>query len=186
MKACAVLPTFASVLVLAACVPAVEAPTPVSAPAARPAGVPALPAVAPPPDQGSASGDWMDVPATPGDWEYSMLPSGSQALFRSPAGSGSGLTIMCTAADRQIIVLRPVRSEAPRTMRILTETAERVVVARPVADDSAGIGVRLDPRDPILDAMALSKGRFAIETAGLQTLTLPAWAEVTRVIEDCR
>ncbi|MGE5953581.1 MAG: hypothetical protein ACM308_08200 [Qipengyuania vulgaris] len=42
------------------------------------------------------------------------------------------------------------------------------------------------PKSPLLDAMALTKGRFAVETPGLPTLYLPAWAEVTRVIEDCR
>jgi hypothetical protein len=40
--------------------------------------------------------------------------------------------------------------------------------------------------DPLLDAMALSKGKFAVETAGLPPLFLPSWAEVSRVIEDCR
>jgi len=33
--------------------------------------------------------------------------------------------------------------------------------------------------------MALSKGRFAVETQGLETLYVPAWPEMTRVIEDC-
>jgi len=38
----------------------------------------------------------------------------------------------------------------------------------------------------LLDAMALSKGRFAVELEGEAALYLPAWAEVSRVIEDCR
>ena len=41
-------------------------------------------------------------------------------------------------------------------------------------------------RDPLLDAMAFSKGRFALEVAGLPTLYVPSYPEVTRVIEDCR
>ena len=44
----------------------------------------------------------------------------------------------------------------------------------------------LPARDPLLDAMAFSKGRFAVEVAGLPTLYLPSWIEVSRVIEDCR
>ncbi len=48
------------------------------------------------------------------------------------------------------------------------------------------MAVAIPARDPILDAMALTKGRFAIEAQGTQTLYIPAWAEVTRVIEDCR
>jgi hypothetical protein len=34
--------------------------------------------------------------------------------------------------------------------------------------------------------MALSKGRFAVQTLGLPALYIPAWPEITRVIEDCR
>ena len=38
----------------------------------------------------------------------------------------------------------------------------------------------------LLDAMAFSRGRFAIDVNGLPSLYLPAWPEVGRVIEDCR
>lgn len=48
------------------------------------------------------------------------------------------------------------------------------------------VATRVDADDPILDAMAITKGRFAIETPGLPTLYIPAWVEVSRVIEDCR
>ena len=44
----------------------------------------------------------------------------------------------------------------------------------------------LAPDDPLLDAMAITKGRFAVAAPGEPTLYLPAWAEVSRVIEDCR
>jgi len=38
----------------------------------------------------------------------------------------------------------------------------------------------------VLDQIAYSRGRFAIEIAGLEPLIVPAWPEVGRVIEDCR
>jgi len=38
----------------------------------------------------------------------------------------------------------------------------------------------------LLDAMALARGRFAVEVAGYPALYLPNWAEVARVVEDCR
>ncbi len=50
----------------------------------------------------------------------------------------------------------------------------------------SGYSVSLNPRDPLLDAMAITRGRFAVEVEGETPLYLPAWAEVTRVIEDCR
>jgi len=34
--------------------------------------------------------------------------------------------------------------------------------------------------------MAFSRGRFALETAGQETLYLPSWPEISRVVEDCR
>ena len=40
--------------------------------------------------------------------------------------------------------------------------------------------------DKLLDAIAFSRGRFALEAAGQETLYLPSWPEISRVIEDCR
>ncbi|WP_324743459.1 hypothetical protein U8326_08035 [Tsuneonella sp. CC-YZS046] len=71
-------------------------------------------------------------------------------------------------------------------MRIMTETATRLLDARPTGAQSADLATNLSARDSLLDAIALSRGRFAVEAAGLPTLYLPSWAEVSRVIEDCR
>ena len=38
----------------------------------------------------------------------------------------------------------------------------------------------------LLDAMAFSSGRFAVDLPGRSVLYLPSWPEVSRVIEDCR
>jgi hypothetical protein len=126
----------------------------------------------------------MDAPATPGNWEFAAFPFGTQALFRGPAGVNTGFSISCNAADRQIMMLRPVPSNQPLAVRILTETVSRTAIAQPA--ESSGVVLRLDANDSLLDAMALSKGRFAVETEGLPTLYLPSHAEVSRVIEDCR
>ena len=42
------------------------------------------------------------------------------------------------------------------------------------------------PNDPLLDAIAFSRGRFVIEQTGQPPLVLPPHAEIGRVIEDCR
>ncbi len=70
-------------------------------------------------------------------------------------------------------------------MRIVTETTFRVFIATKV-EGYPMVAAILDPRDPLLDAMALSKGRFAVEVEGEAPLYLPSYAEVSRVIEDCR
>lgn len=127
----------------------------------------------------------MDVPATPGDWTYRATPGGSQALFgRSQAEAL--LTIQCTRNAGQVLIVRPGNAAAPVPMRILTETQVRALTASPNRGELPSLIASLPARDPLLDAMALSKGRFAVETAGLPTIYAPSWPEVSRVIEDCR
>lgn len=53
-------------------------------------------------------------------------------------------------------------------------------------DRAGGVSASLAPRDPILDAIAYSRGRFMLELPGNPPLYLPSWPELTRVIEDCR
>jgi hypothetical protein len=41
-------------------------------------------------------------------------------------------------------------------------------------------------RDPHMDQIAFSRGRFLVDVAGQTRLVLPSWPEIARVIEDCR
>ncbi len=66
----------------------------------------------------------------------------------------------------------------PELRRLLNATAE--------AGPPAALEVRLAPNDALLDAMAFSRGCFMVEAPGTAPLYLPSWAEVSRVIEDCR
>ncbi|OGS58641.1 MAG: hypothetical protein A3J40_10805 [Erythrobacter sp. RIFCSPHIGHO2_12_FULL_63_10] len=169
-------------LLLAACVPArpEPVPPPVSgpAPAPAPASVPA-PVIAPP------SANWIDAPATPGDWGYRATPGGSQALF-GLGETEAEFMIECNRAAGRITLVRVDEASGPVPMQILTQTQSKILTATPDGGDLPTVSAQLSARDPLLDAMAISKGRFAVEVSGMQTLYLPAWAEVTRVIEDCR
>ncbi|RYD43903.1 MAG: hypothetical protein EOP63_07810, partial [Sphingomonadales bacterium] len=49
-----------------------------------------------------------------------------------------------------------------------------------------GGSANLTNRDPRLDRIAFSRGRFALEMPGGGALTLPVQSEIGRVIEDCR
>jgi hypothetical protein len=40
--------------------------------------------------------------------------------------------------------------------------------------------------DPLLDAMAMSRGRVAVGVAGQPATVAPAWGEISRVVEECR
>lgn len=185
----AALPALAPLLfgtfALAACVPAARAPAPAPAPApvARPAPAPSpTPSPLPPPVQAPASDNWMDRPRTPGDWRYASAGNGAEATYRSAAGAPM-LRLRCMADNRRIVLSLP-ESSAPRPLvTIRTETLSRTLEAAPAGRETL---VALAPGDPLLDAMALSKGRFAVEMEGLPPLYLPSWAEVSRVIEDCR
>ena len=157
---------------LAACVPAPQ-PTPAPSPAPAPAPAPApVPAPSPVPTAQS----WMDMPVTPGDWSY----AGGIARF------AQDLMLRC---DRGAGVVEIGRAGVPGTsaqMIVRAETMERGIAAQPASGDPTWLIARVPARDPLLDAVAFSKGRFAVEAAGLPTLYVPSYPEVTRVIEDCR
>jgi hypothetical protein len=123
----------------------------------------------------------MDAPITPGDWSYAA----GIARFGEP-GSEPRLTMRCDRAAGTVEIWRAGSATAALPMTVRTETMERSVDAVPVPGAQPAIVARIPARDPLLDAMAFSKGRFAIEIGGLPTLYVPSWPEVTRVIEDCR
>jgi len=150
-------------LLLAACVPAAPPP---AAPPPRPAAPVAAPAPAP------LTADWRDWPRTPGDWSYERAGSESRATFR-PAG----VSLSC-GTDRRLRLAIAGRAMAPVMIR--TSTASRLL-----SPDAAGT-LSLQAQDRLLDAMAFSRGRFVLEQAGAAPLVLPSWAEMGRVIEDCR
>jgi len=153
---------FAPHLLVIGCVPAEpRADAPVSPP------VVALPAPPPP-----LARDWTDWPRTPGDWRYERSGSVSRAVFR-PAG----VSLACEA-DRRLRLRIEGRTAAPLTVR----TSFNVRTLAPGTDGAFA----LDPNDRLLDAMAFSRGRFALQQAGAPPLVLPPWAELGRVVEDCR
>ncbi len=160
-------------LAVTGCIPPAPEPSPTPQPAPAPPP-PAPPPPAPPPPQ-PAPGDWRDAPQTPGDWRYS---SGT-AQFGPPGAAL--LTLRCDRAGGVVVIGR--QGSQPQ-MRILTGTQQRVLDAP--AGAAGSIEARVPARDPLLDAMAVTRGRFAVESPGQPTLYVPAWPEVARVVEDCR
>ncbi|HAU21379.1 MAG TPA: hypothetical protein DCS24_02100 [Erythrobacter sp.] len=129
--------------------------------------------------------DWLNQPQTPGDWEYVAESRETLALFGQSNEAVHLFVMRCDMDSRRIGIARRGTTERELVMRIRTETQERVLTANQVPKNRL-IAAEVDAFDPLLDAMALSRGRFAIEVEGLEPLYIPAWAEVTRVIEDCR
>ena len=163
---------------LAACVsppPPAPAPAP-PAPAPRPA----------PPPPAPTYSNWMDAPQTPGDWYYIPEQGASIAAF-GPAQRQPWFALRCDMATHAVSVGRTSASTVSQPMTIRTETATRTFAANPAQGSVERlVATSLPAADPFLDAMAFSRGRFAVEVTGEPTLYLPSWPEVTRVIEDCR
>jgi hypothetical protein len=125
------------------------------------------PAPAPP-----ASADWRDWPITPGDWRY----AGGAASFG--AGSIPLLSLRCEAG-----AIALVRAGSVPAMTVRASTVARTL---PMTAGDGGSIARLSANDPLLDAIGFSRGRFVVESPGVPTLVVPAYAEILRVIEDCR
>ncbi len=138
------------------------------------------------PDQTYA--DWTLAPATSGDWFYMEERDETFALFGIDATKPVAI-FRCNKRTRMVGVGRyGAEVTAPSLpMRIRTETQSQTVTGTVRGGGGTPlIAAEFPANSGLLDAMAFSKGRFAIETAGLPTLYLPAWPEITRVMEDCR
>lgn len=162
----------ASLLALSACSQRQVAP--------RPAPTPTATAELPPPPPPPAA-DWRDAPITPGDWTWAMEGRLSVARF-----GGNTLVLSCDRTAGMVTLMRPGSAQDQVPMSIITSNMTRPVSALAVATNPPMIAASLTARDALLDAMAFSRGRFAVETAGLPTLYVPSWPEISRVIEDCR
>jgi len=161
----------------AACA-AVPKPLPVPVPVPTPAPSP-RPVPAPPPPS-----DWRDAKQTPGTWRWLVTGGNSQAAFGQPGSPVATLT--CEQLTRTILLARAGDAASAEPMTVRTTFGLRPLSSDPAAGKPGWITTRLGPRDPLLDQMAFSRGRFTLEVAGLPALYLPSWPEVSRVIEDCR
>ncbi|MFN3619053.1 hypothetical protein [Sphingorhabdus sp.] len=169
--------TLIAIMALAACVapPPQPAPKTVSAPP---------PVVVTPTPEPRLAGDWNDWPFTPGNWTYSRDGRGSMGAFGAP-GRTATVSLRCDAQSRRVYLAREASAPGQR-MVIRTSTAMKEFIARAVSANTANIAAEILPNDPILDAMAFSRGRVLVEAEGQQPVILPSWAEITRIVEDCR
>jgi hypothetical protein len=169
------------VATLAGCV------APSSPPPAQPIPVrpPPLAPLPPPPPSPPLPVDWRDWPVSAGDWRYRVDTLGSTATF-GPENGLAEFSLSCDAARAQIILSRRVVGVMPGAVSVRTTSLERSIAVQPSASMPGYVSATLPARDPLLDAMSFSRGRFVVQSEGAQVLVAPSWAEVPRVIEDCR
>ena len=130
-----------------------------------------------------AANDPLLHPAVAGRWTYGQIAGGSEAKFINSAGAAQ-LTIRCVRATRRIGIVRPAMAAAPALYLWASDAARQL----PATFDPATAELRAEVSafDKLLDALAFSRGRFAVAVAGASPIVVPNWPEATRAIEDCR
>ena len=174
-RALALVCAGAALLLVGSCaVPQTVVP-PAPVPAPRPSPVPVPPQAA----------DWRDAPQTPGDWRWGLVAGRSTASFGLP-GAAPVVTLTCDRPNARVLIAQRGTASAAVPMALRSTARLRPLSSDPLLGSPGMVVAELGARDPALDAVAFSRGRFALETAGLVTLYLPSWPELSRVIEDCR
>ncbi len=126
----------------------------------------AAPAAAQVPLQSFDSGKLL--PIATGQWTYTASATGSEARY------GTHLAIRCDRTTRTVSIYQPSLPNSSPT--IATSELTRTLPA----------GGRLLANDPLLDAIAFSRGRFLVSSGSGPILAVPSWPEAARAIEDCR
>ena len=108
------------------------------------------------------------LPLAPGQWSYFPTATGSVAAY------GSAISLRCDRTTRTVTITRP--GEAPAALTIATSSVTRALP----------VGGRLLANDPLLDAIAFSRGRFLVSGGSGPVVAIPTWPEAARSIEDCR
>ena len=127
--------------------------------------------------------DFSTAPITAGSWAYQAVPGGSAARFMDSTGTAR-FALECSKATRRVTISRASATSAPGLF-IWTTDASRSIGAR-FEPTAMLVALELAARDPLLDAMAYSRGRIAVVMTGAEALIMPAWPEAARTIEDCR
>jgi hypothetical protein len=128
---------------------------------------------------------WRDAPITPGDWRWSRIGGASSARF-AEGSTGAALEFRCDRATGTVLLLRAGMNSGSVPLTVTTTGTSRTLTARPLDGPQPALVVSLPVRDPLLDAILFSRGRFTVETPGLAPIYAPTWPEIGRVIEDCR
>ena len=167
-----------------ACVPRAATPAPVLAPppqqqAPRPVITAPTPQPAPVVAGSAMIAAWADAPLSPGRWTYQQARNVGSRAFWGPFNAPS-FVVACEGARSMSLTRTGV---AAGSLTIRTSTIARPLSAAP---GSGGVRALLPADDPLLDAIAFSRGRFAVEVQGTAPLIIPTWPELARVVEDCR
>lgn len=131
----------------------------------------------------TASQDLSNATPIAGSWAYSATADGSEATFSNPQGFAQ-LLVHCTRATRRVTIAK--LAGAPAAFLSVWSSSLTKSVPSSFNPATGRLTTDFAPYDPLLDAIASSRGRIGVTIAGQMPLVVPAWAETARVIEDCR
>lgn len=133
--------------------------------------------------QAPASVDLDSLQPMAGTWSYRPLAAGSEAAFVD-ASAVRRMIIRCDRPSRSVSIVRTGVASAAASLSVWASSAARSL---PASFQASGelVGV-VRASDPLLDAIAFSRGRFATAAPGVALAIVPLWPEPVRVIEDCR
>jgi hypothetical protein len=118
-----------------------------------------------------------------GSWSYAATTDGSEARFADASGNPQ-LWIHCTRATRQLSIGKPASAAAP-FLNVWTSSMTRSVPSS-FNPATGRLTIALTANDPLLDAIASSRGHIGFSVGAQPPLVVPPWPEPSRVIEDCR
>ena len=127
--------------------------------------------------------DFSYSPVSPGSWTYREITGGSDASFVDGTGT-TRLVIACGKVTRLVTISKASAAPAA-SLSFWTSSASRSLGAR-FDQPSGRVIAQVGGTDPLLDALAFSRGRFAAMMPGSPALVLPAGPEIAHVVEDCR
>ncbi len=172
----------ASAFSLTTCVAPQAAPRPPVAPPVK-----ATILVPPPPISKPAvtqpAGHWTDWTMADGSWSYAKDDRGSIARFGAP-GKDAIVMLRCDKGRARVYLSRA--GTAGGSMTVRTSSTSKAVAMQPTGTQPSYVVSEIGVSDSVLDAMAFSRGRIALELAGAQNIAIPVWSEIGRVTEDCR
>lgn len=99
-------------------------------------------------------------------------------------GSDALVTLRCDKGRGRIFLSRA--GGAGNALTVRTSSTSKTITVQPTGGQPAYVAAELLTNDPLLDAMAYSRGRIALEVPGLLNIAIPVWSEIGRVTEDCR
>ncbi len=130
-----------------------------------------------------ATADYSYWPVSSGAWAYRAVPGGSEASFVD--GTGNARMIIACGKVTRLVTLTRISAAPASSLSIWTSSVVRNLPSR--FDQASGrVIAQVGAADPLLDAIALSRGRIAVAMPGSPAFVLPTGAEVDHVVEDCR